>query len=308
MPFFSVIIPVYNKENFIENTIKSVLNQTFTDFEIILINDGSTDQSEAKIRSFKADQIRCINKENEGVSIARNIGITAAKSDYITFLDADDYWYPNFLQEMFQSINRFSEQKVFAAAKEIETQKNIFPAQYSIPKKQDNPIVNYFDSSRKESVIWTSCAVFHKSVFKEIGVFDPQIKIGEDTDLWIRIGLKYPVVFNRTILARYIFDKQGVSRDRNYIFEEKCFLKYAAEEKVNKSLHQFLDLIRFTVAIKSKLNNDTINFNKTCQQINPENLNLKKRILLHLPAFMLRNLVSLKSFLANVGLGNSVFK
>lgn len=308
MPFFSVIIPLYNKENFIENTINSVLNQSFIDFELIIINDGSTDNSEAKIMQFKDARIRYYVKENEGVSIARNLGITTAQAEYITFIDADDYWYPNFLQEMFDTINRFSEQKVFSAAKEIETKKNIFPAQYSIKKKADCQIVNYFDASHKESIIWTSSAVFHKSVFKEAGVFDTEIKIGEDTDLWIRIGLKYPVVFNWTILARYIFDKQSVSRNHHYIFEEKSFLKYAIEEKENKSLKKFLDLNRFTVAIKNKLNDNPENFRKTFSQINHENLSLKKRILLHLPAPLLEILITIKVYLADIGLGKSVFK
>uniref|UniRef100_A0A4W5LYG6 Glycosyltransferase 2-like domain-containing protein n=1 Tax=Hucho hucho TaxID=62062 RepID=A0A4W5LYG6_9TELE len=100
MSFFSVIIPLYNKECFIENTLKSVLSQTFTAFEVIIINDGSTDKSEEKALQFKDSRIRYYSKENGGVSTARNFGIDKAKSVYITFIDADDYWYPTFLESI----------------------------------------------------------------------------------------------------------------------------------------------------------------------------------------------------------------
>src|SRR3970040_1764287 len=102
MPFFSVIIPVFNKEKFIEVTLKSVLNQTFIDFEILIINDGSTDNSAQLIKGFDDPRIRYYYKENSGVSSARNDGIEKTQSNYISFIDADDYWYPDFLEEMYK--------------------------------------------------------------------------------------------------------------------------------------------------------------------------------------------------------------
>ena len=125
MPFFTVIIPLYNKENFIENTLKSVLNQNFTDFEVIIINDGSTDKSEEKVFRFKDSRILYFLKSNEGVSATRNFGIEKANAQYIAFIDADDYWYPDFLQEMYRYITLFPEQKVFSSAIETETLKKI---------------------------------------------------------------------------------------------------------------------------------------------------------------------------------------
>ena len=308
MPLFSVIIPLYNKADFIENTLKSVLQQSFVDFELIVINDGSTDESETKVLHFNDVRIRYFSKENEGVSIARNFGIEKATSKYITFLDADDYWYPDFLVTMHNTILLFETQKVFAAAKEIETSKKIAPSKYSIPKSNDSQILNYFDASHKESIIWTSCAVFHKSVFEKVGVFDPQIKIGEDTDLWIRVGLVFPVVFNPKVLARYTYDEKSVSRNDYYIFEERSFLKFEAAEKENLPLKKFLDLNRFSVAIKYKLLGNSVQFKKYNHQIGGENLTLKKRILLRLPSFALRNLIAFKQFLFNRGLGDSVFR
>lgn len=308
MPFFSVIIPLYNKENFIENTLKSVLNQKFIDFELLIINDGSIDKSEEKVLGFKDARIQYFYKKNGGVSAARNFGIAKAKSNYITFIDADDYWYPEFLQEMFANISSFPELKVFSAAIEVETSKKVFPSSYSIAKKADCQIVNYFEASLKETVIFTSCAVFHKSVFEKTGLFDIHLKSGEDIDLWIRIGINYPILFSWKILARYVYDPKSLSKNHSTYINSLDFCKYNSLEKTNHSLKKFLDLNRFSLAIKSKITGNKKCFSAFYAAIDLENLSLKKRILLQLPVFMLKSLISLKIFLANVGIGNSIFK
>jgi glycosyltransferase involved in cell wall biosynthesis len=307
MPQFSVIIPIYNKENFIENTLKSVLQQSFTDFELILVNDGSTDQSEAKIKAFTDSRIRYFSKENEGVSTARNMGIAMATTQYLTFIDADDYWYPNFLAEIFSTIQQFPNYKIFSAAIEVETPKKIFPAQYSIPKKSEIEIVEYFDASMKTTVICTSCAVFHKSVFEKVGDFDIQIKSGQDTDMWIRMGLVYPVVFSWKILARYVYDPNSLSKKKEYLNQKMNFSKFDTEEKTNPKLKQFLDLNLFSFAIRSKLINDKRNFKIYYQKMDLEKLPLKKRVLLQLPASLLNFLVQFNLFLVRLGLRNSAF-
>ncbi len=309
MAFFSIIIPLYNKENFIANTIQSVLDQTFQDFEIIVINDGSTDKSEEKLLQFKDSRIYYFNKENKGASAARNYGIEKASANFITFLDADDYWYPTFLETMFTIISKVPNQKVFSAAIEFDTSKKVISAQYSISKTNDEfEIVNYFKASLKETVLCTSCAVFHPSVFAEIGNFDSKIKSGEDTDLWIRIGLAFPVVFSWKILARYVYDPKSLSKNKNLIKEKIDFSKFEEAEKTNSDLKKFLDLNRFSLAIKSKLAGEKVLFYKYSNPIDLKKLGWKKRILLRLPAFALHILISFKTALANVGMGSSVFK
>ena len=308
MPFFSVIIPLYNKEKFVENTLKSVLNQSFINFEVIIVNDGSTDASEEKVKQFNDDRIRYFSKENEGVSTARNYGITIAKSEYITFIDADDLWHPDFLQEMFQNINRFPNQKIFSGAIEVETIAKTLKAQYSIEKTSDCEIVNYFDASIKTTVICTSCAVFHKSIFDEIGDFDSNLKSGQDTDLWIRMGLIYPVVFSWKILARYVYDHQSLSKKREFITQKLDFSKFSETEKEQPALKKFLDLNRFAFAIKCKLNNDPKSFEGFYSAIDLKNISTKKRILLQTPAFVLKILIQVNLVLVRIGLSNSVFK
>lgn len=308
MSFFSVIIPLFNKEKFIESTLKSVLCQTFIDFEILIINDGSTDKSEEKILQFDDGRIRYFIKENGGASSARNYGIEKAQSNYITFIDADDYWYPNFLQEMFENINRFQEQKIFSAAIEIETPKKIVPAVYSIQKTNDFEIVNYFSASSKETVICTSCAVFYKSIFDEIGNFDTKIKSGQDTDLWIRIGLVYPVLFSWKILARYVYDADSLSKNQDFVYGKINFSKFKELEKNNPDLKKFLDLNRCSLAIRLKINKKNEVYKELYNAIDLKNLTVKKRILLLLPASVLINLVRLQRILVNYNLSSNVFK
>jgi glycosyltransferase involved in cell wall biosynthesis len=308
MPFFSVVIPLYNKENFIVNTLNSVLAQTFSDFEVIIVNDGSTDSSDEKINQFTDSRIRYFGKENEGVSTARNFGIEKAASDYITFLDADDLWFPNFLEAMAELIGKYPDKSVFSAAIEIETTKNIIPARYSIPKTDFEQIVDYFEASQAETVICTSCAVFHKSVFENAGLFDITMKSGQDTDLWIRIGLKYKVVFCPQILARYVYDIESLSKNKAFVSGKANFLKYADEEKTNRGLKKFLDLNRFSLAVKSKLNGDKLHFQALYKAIDKQSLPIAKRIILELPAPILAFLIKSQYQLARIGLSRSVFK
>ena len=303
MPYFSIVIPVYNKEKFISKTIESVLNQNFTDYELIIVNDGSTDQSEAEILAFKDNRIQYFSKKNEGVAFSRNFGIEKATANYICFLDADDFWYPNFLETMYRYSLELPKQKVFAAAIEIETKNKCIPAHYSITKKSDFEIVNFFNASQKECVLWTSSVCIHKSVFEKIGTFDTNIKHGEDTELWIRIGLQFPIVFIRKILARYVYDDKSISRNLNYFFEKYTFDKYAEEEKKNQALKKYMDLNRFSAVIKCRLNGEWRIAIDIESEIDLKNLSLKKRVLLGLPPIIIKVLIGLQRIL-----GNSVFR
>jgi desulfoferrodoxin (superoxide reductase-like protein) len=163
--------------------------------------------------------------------------------------------------------------------------------------------VNFFDASQKECVLWTSSVCIHKSVFEKVGDFDTKIKHGEDTELWIRIGLQFPVVFIHKILARYVYDEKSISRNTNYYFEQYTFDKYSLEEKKNPALKKYMDLNRFSAVIKCNLHGDWKTAQEIYSEIDLKDLSYKKRILLELPAIMLKPLIRLKHFL-----GNSVFR
>ena len=308
MVFFSIIIPLYNKRNFIKRTIQSVLNQSFADFELLIINDGSTDKSELEVLKFKDPRIILINQNNQGVAAARNEGIKVASGNYICFLDADDLWKPDFLETFKKYSTLLPNQNVFSCLFEIETSDKTFIPKYSIKKTNDFEIVNYFTASFKESVLWTSSAVFKKSVFDAVGIFDVGLKCSEDTDLWIRIGLKYDVVFIWEIVSKYCFDSKSISRNLNYGLENRTYNKYKYLEQTNSNLKKFLDLNRYSQAVKYKILNNKKDFELYKAKITLKNLPLKKQIILFLPTFLLKILVQLKNNLTNLGFGNSVFK
>lgn len=307
MPRFSVVIPIYNKVPFLAHTLKSVLQQRMDDFELILVNDGSTDSSAEVVAGFSDPRIRYFSRENQGASAARNFGIEQAVSDYITFLDADDYWYPNMLQRMLEAIETYPEQKVFSGAIEVETPWKIFPAQYTVAPRLLFQVVDYFDASMKTTVICTSCAVFHRSVFERVGGFDPHIKSGQDTDLWMRIGLVYPVVFCAEILARYVYDPNSLSKRKEFLNQKMDFEKFKPLEKSHPKLKKFIDQNLFSFAIRSKISGDQAHFKAYVRKIQPENLSLKKRVLLRLPGTLLVGLIALSHWLVRCGWRKSVF-
>lgn len=307
MPLISVIIPLYNKENFIENTLKSVLSQTFSDFEILVINDGSTDKSEEKVLGFKEAKIRYFSKTNEGVSATRNFGIENAQGEYIAFIDADDIWENDFLENMNNLILSFPNEKVFSGAIKIQIENRVFNAEYSITKESPQ-IVDYFDGSHLNGAICTSASVFEKSVFETVGNFDINLKRDEDTDLWIRVGLKFNVVFSWTIGATYTYDPNSLTNISKKIGDKTDFSKYSEIAKTNPKLEKFLDMNRFAFALLSKIAGEKDGFEKFRRQINLKNLNQKQRFLLGLPSWMLRNLYSLKLLLQRNNIRISTFK
>ena len=152
MAYFTVIIPLYNKENHIENTLKSVLNQSFQDFEILIIEDCSTDNSKKVAESVTSDKIKIIQHEkNKGLSASRNTGIANANATYLAFLDADDLWHKNYLEKIKELTENFTEAHLFATNyTELDTGitgNNIEVIGVALRKRKKEDIVNSIQSS-----------------------------------------------------------------------------------------------------------------------------------------------------------------
>lgn len=223
----TVIIPLYNKELSIKNTIQSVLNQTFQEFEIIVINDGSTDRSVERVESLNDARIRLIHQENQGVSTARNRGIKAAKYNWISFLDGDDWWDKSFLETFYKLKTENSNTKVFIGQYVQVNSKN------KIIMLDRFPLENgHFNLYNYLSAFWSSSMLINKKVFEKCGVFDENLTHGEDTDLWIRIALEYKIFYTNKVVAFYniggnpltrsvgkipSFDQHFISKIDNYI-------------------------------------------------------------------------------------------
>ncbi|MBK5213908.1 MAG: glycosyltransferase family 2 protein [Flavobacteriaceae bacterium] len=309
MPKFSVVISVFNKEKYIADTLKSVLAQTYTNFEVVILNDGSTDKSEAEILKFNDSRIRYFSKKNSGASAARNFTIQQAKSEYIALMDADDYWYPFYLEEQNRLLNDFPQESVFATAAEIKRNGKTFTNSYSIKTFGKNSIlVDYFEASQLDSVLHSSSTVIKKDVFENLGWYDPKIKSGEDTDLYVRIGLKYKVVFSPKVCATYVVRKNSLFQSVKKLEEKANFEAYEIYEKNNPALKKFLDLNRYSLCILAKMEGDKEAFQKNFQKIKQENLSKKQQFLLRQNKSILKYLSKTKDNLEKLGMQLGTFK
>ncbi len=309
MPKFSVVIAVFNKEKYITDTLKSVLAQTFTDFEVVILNDGSTDNSETEILKFNDPRIRYFSKENKGASAARNFTIEQAKSEYIALMDADDYWYPFHLEEQNRLIEKFSNESVFATATEIRRNGKTFKSSYSIKTIGiDAALVNYFEASQLDSVLLSISTVIKKEVFVKVRGYDPKIKSGEDTDLYVRIGLKYKIVFSPKVTATYVVRENSLFQSVKKIEDKASFDAYESYEKDDPALKKFLDLNRYSLCILAKLEGDKEAFKKNYQKIDQENLSKKQQFLLKQNKTILKYLSKTKNNLEKLGLRLGTFK
>ncbi len=213
MPKVSVVIPLYNKEPHIARTLNSVLTQTFQDFEVIVVDDGSTDSGAKVVRGFDDPRIRLIQQENQGVSAARNRGIEAAKAELIAFLDADDEWLPAFIETILRLKERFPDAGAYATACRIYLPNGKYKKikYWGIPLGEwEGLIPSYFETCNKGDLPITasSCAV-PKNIFLEVGLFKVGAWWGEDSDLWGRIALKYSIAFSRIENAVYFLNAEN---------------------------------------------------------------------------------------------------
>jgi len=295
-PNFSVVIPLYNKEHFIEKTIQSVLNQTIQDFEIIIINDGSTDTSLNKVEKIEDHRISILTTKNQGVSHARNYGISKARANYIAFLDADDYWLENFLESIKDLIEKYPNESVFASALKIASNKKSYNASYKgIALEHQDVVVDYFKASQDHSILHCSSSVFKKTALEQIGGFDENLNTSEDTDFWIRTGLIFKVAFLIKPLAVHQVVDNSLSKTNRAIFRAIDFSKYDNTVKTNAFAQQFLNQNKFASAIRYKLIGDKVNFENLKNQLKKNQLSIKQKTLLAIPKSVLMFIINLNN-------------
>ncbi len=303
---FSIVIGVYNKEKYITHTLQSVLDQSYAHFELIIINDGSTDSSEEQILAFTDPRINYYKQENLGAGAARNKAIELAKHNYIALLDADDIWDKNYLESQASLITKYPKKSVFSCAIQQQIGKRLIAKKYAIPKDTIG-IYNYFEASAQTSLLHSSSTILHKDVLKTVGFYNPNIISGQDTDLYVRIGIKYSVVFNPKILVTYTINDDSLWRSISTVTDRVDFANYGETEKNNEALKKFLDINRFSLAIQAKKWNEKKSFKKLVSAINQQNLNKKQRFLLKQPSIILRFLSTIKKWMEKSGLGFTIF-
>lgn len=252
MPQFSVIIPLYNKAPYVRKTIESVLRQTLEDFELIVIDNGSNDGSSEIVSQFTDPRIQVVRlADNVGVSNARNKGVTISCAPFITFLDADDWWEPTFLEEMSRLIARHPNAGIYGTNYWIVKNGKKRIAPLGVEERFTEGEINYCQVYAKTLCMpLTSISVaIPRAVFDEAGGFKPHLKLGEDFDLWIRIALKHKVVLLNKPLSNYNQDVDITYRGTHHLREPKEHMLWnlgylESEEKNNPDYKQLIDNLR----------------------------------------------------------------
>ncbi|RKY26862.1 MAG: glycosyltransferase family 2 protein [Candidatus Omnitrophota bacterium] len=187
--FFSIIIPSYNRKYLLKIAIESVLEQTFKDFELIIVDDGSTDKTKELVETYKDKRIKYFYQENKGPASARNLGIKNSSGEYICFLDSDDRFRRQKLELTKDYIEKYPLYKIFHT-EELWYRNFQYLEQKKIHKKPEGSV---FCSALKVCCISLSCACINREVFNKVGLFDEDFPVCEDYEFWLRATLFFPV-------------------------------------------------------------------------------------------------------------------
>jgi len=206
-PAISVVMPLYNKEREVARAIRSVLAQTFADFELIVVNDGSTDRGAEAVTTFKDPRIRLVHQENLGVSAARNCGVAEARAELVAFLDADDEWLPEFLSTTMRLYTTHGKCGVYATSYYIvcsgQPERRAIlrgvPADFS-----EGVLKDYFKvATSSDPPVWSSAVAIRKGVLLDIGGFPVGVIAGEDLLTWARLAERTDIAYSFSPLARF---------------------------------------------------------------------------------------------------------
>ncbi len=304
----SVIIPIYNKEKYVIDAIQSVLNQTYQHFELILLNDGSKDNSLPVVEdylsglklknSIQYNKISLYNRKNCGVSTTRNQGAEYAKYNFLAFLDADDWWEPDFLSEMIEMIQDFPEASVWGTGYNKIRNNRKIESEIGLPRGFYRGYIDYFRvyaTNFYYMPLWIGATIIKKDTFIIEKGFRPFLKWGEDFDFWIRIALNYKIAFLNKHLSNYNHDVDNSERAMNNKLHpvEHDFLfhtgLYANFEATNPYLKLLFDKFRTYSLLQYYLDNSMHKVAKLeLDKVNWKKQPLKVRLTYSLPVFIIK--------------------
>lgn len=259
----SVVIPLYNKEVQIVDTIESVLSQSFQDFEIIIVDDGSTDGSIKEAKKISDSRIRILQQPNGGVSKARNRGIREAKYDWIALLDADDIWLSHYLQMQYDLSLKYPTCDVCACCYQFKhSDGRLTPCVVrKIPFKGNHGILNnYFKvASCSNPPIWSSSVMIKKSAIIKIGGFPEGITSGEDLFTWAKLAVFYKIAYCRSIGAEYVLATSSQNSPPIDIESSKDFVSLKLQilfesRKKDSRYGDMLSFLAFWYKMRARIN------------------------------------------------------
>lgn len=313
-PFFSIIVPLYNKEDYIQNTLNSILKQTFKDFEIIIINDGSTDKSFEKaketLKNFKNHII--INQSNKGLSATRNNGISLARGKLVALIDADDQWQNTFLEIIHGLYLKFPDAGFFGTDYlEKYSNNNILETRKNIDSKLKNEsfiVEDFFHANMFQSIICQSCIAFKKEIARD-SLFDVTINYAEDVDFYLKFFTKHQLAYHYSPLAIISYNIPNQITEIGIKNKKLPDLDFYQNSNPNKfSLLKYIDFKRYMYAIAYKLDGDKNNFDRLTATLNYNNLSFKQRLLLNCPLIMLKALKFVKKVFLKYNIRLTSFK
>jgi len=307
----SIVIPLYNKGFIINKTINSVLKQTYTNFEIIIINDGSTDNSNNVVSRFTDNRIKIYNQENKGASVARNCGIEKSSGELIAFLDADDYWHTNHLEELVKLYQDYPDCGMYCSRYSIKISNfKTISTSYkpSINNSFRGVIPDYFEGSLRFRIGLTSALAIPKYLLKDNYLFNPNISTCQDLELFTKIAIAYKTALTNKVTVEYNFSIDGqlskVPIYNQYLLD---FEQFNSEEIKNKSLNKFLDIYRLEFGLKFRIFGDIEKSTLYIDEIKTK-IPVKTQVLLITPPFILRRILSLKHWLQKKGIYFSIYQ
>lgn len=220
MPKVSVIIPAYNAMAYLPEAIESVLQQTYDDFEVIVVNDGSSDNTAEWVAQVADPRVKLISQENKGVSSARNTGITHAQGKYIAFLDSDDLWEPDKLSKQAQILDGDrSAGLVYTWVSGIDKE-----GKPTGKIRKNNPEGKVWDALIQHNIIECgSVPLVRRECLEKVGLFDESLRTIEDLEMWLRLAAHYP--FRRIPEALVYYRERPNSLSINWPLMEECFVK-----------------------------------------------------------------------------------
>jgi glycosyltransferase involved in cell wall biosynthesis len=206
-PRVSVIIPTFNRRDYLPIALDSVLAQTYTDYEIVIIDDGSTDDTRDILFPYE-QRIRYFYQQNSGIAAARNRGIEESRGMYLALLDSDDYWLPGKLACQVEGLEKNPQWGMVATRCSSISPDGRF-RRHNRPGKSGWILIDLF----KSNFIRTSSAMITRECLDQVGLFDTSLPECEEYDLWLRIAHRYPIGFINQSLTVYTDNPHGVSTD-----------------------------------------------------------------------------------------------
>ncbi|OGX15238.1 MAG: hypothetical protein A2166_00420 [Omnitrophica WOR_2 bacterium RBG_13_41_10] len=238
MPKVSVIIPTYNRAHYICETIDSILAQTYRDYEIIVVDDGSTDDTRKVLQKYDG-KVRYFYQKNRGSSAARNFGISQSQGEYIAFLDDDDLWLPNKLDVQLEIIEKNLNLAFVCSGSYVinEAGENI-----NVWKENKKSKLETFRRLYKGNFVLTLTVLMRRRCFYDVGEFDERLIVSQDYDLWLRLAKKYKFQYINTPLAKYRIHRNNVSKNIETRFLNNLMI--FQEQKINKGVNFLTKRVR----------------------------------------------------------------